>query len=440
MLTSALSHRLAAFRDDRRGNFAILFAVVSVAVSMAAGAAVDISQALGDRTHMANALDAAVLATAKAISSGRIESAQAESYMTKIFKGNIGQSATGTGDFSLSAVQVDAATMTVSATARATYHSSFGIFGDAGTFPLSTDAAASYGAGDGTVEVAMAFDTTGSMTGSKIAALKKAAEAGIETLLDNSDGRVRIAAVPYAAAVNVGPALSKYVYRDNGNPYAAPPAYDPARPVLIKGGASDTCATERKGEGDHPTAAGPGTAMVNRDGRLRGGCPSAAIVPLTDNADRLLDMVASFSANGTTAGHIGIEWAWYMLSSGWSSFLPDGSGAGEGEKVHKYAVIMTDGEFNTAYAGTKDFSQSSEATTNSAKMAVQLCKAMRAQGIDVFTIGFGLKEPKAKKTLQACASPAHDGMKFYYSVSTGNELVGVYKEIASVIKRLRLVS
>jgi hypothetical protein len=101
---------------------------------------------------------------------------------------------------------------------------------------------------------------------------------------------------------------------------------------------------------------------------------------------------------------------------------------------------MTDGEFNTAYAGTQDYSQSFEAKANSAKMAIGLCKTMQAQGIDVFTIGFGLNESTAKKMLQACASPAHDGMKFYYSVSTGNELVDVYKEIASAIKRLRLVS
>lgn len=443
MNAHAIRRRLGVFRDDRRGNFAILFAVVSVAVSLAAGTAVDVTQALGDRTHMANALDAAVLATAKAISTGRIQSAQAEGYMAKIFAGNIGQSATGAEDFGLTNVHVDSATSTVSATATATYHSTFGILGDAGTFPLSTDAAASYGSGgDGTVEVAMAFDVTGSMAGSKIAALKTAANAGIKVLLDNSDGRVRIAAIPYAAAVNVGPDLAKYIYRDNGDPYAVPPAYDPAKPVLVRGGKTrpDNCATERKGDLDDP-AAGPDTAMVNRDGRLiEGNCPVAAIVPLTNNAALLRDTVDDFRAGGTTAGHIGIQWAWYALSNGWSRFLPDGRGAGEGEKVHKYAVIMTDGEFNTAYAGTKDFSQSPEAKKNSAKMAVALCKAMRAQGIEIFTIGFGLNEANAKKTLKACASPDHDGMTFFYGASTGNELVDVYQEIASVIKKLRLVS
>jgi hypothetical protein len=326
----------------------------------------------------------------------------------------------------------------------ATYRSAFGILGEAGTFPLSATAAASYGGGaDETVEVAMAFDVTGSMAGSKIAALKRAAEAGIDILLENSDGRVRIAAVPYAAAVNVGPARSKFIYRDDGDPYAVPPAYDPARPVFVKGGKKerDACATERKGDWKAPTAAGPETAMVNRDGRLpEHACPSAAIVPLTSDAGTLLDTVDGFTAGGTTAGHIGIQWAWYMLSSGWSASLPEGSGAGEGESVHKYAVIMTDGEFNTAYAGTEDVDRSDEARKNSAGMAVALCKAMRAQHIDVFTIGFGLNDQNARKMLQACASPAHDGMKFYYSVSTGNELVDVYKEIASTIKRLRLVS
>jgi Flp pilus assembly protein TadG len=438
MKTSAFSRRLGALRDDRRGNFAILFAAAAVAVSLAAGTAVDVTQALGDRASMANALDAAVLATAKAISSDRIQDAQAQTYMTKVFAGNIGQATTGATDFGLASVRVDTATRTVSATATGTYHSAFAIFGAAGTFPLSTSASASYGSG-GTVEVAMAFDLTGSMRGSKIAALKSAAEAGIKVLLDHSDGRVRIAAVPYAAAVNVGPGLAKYVYRDNGDPYAVAPAYDPAAPKLASAG-GDTCATERKAALDDPSA-GPDRAMVNRDGRLkRGNCPAAPIVPLTSDAGTLLGAVGSFTTGGTTAGHIGIEWAWYMLSSSWSGFVPAGRGAGSGDGVHKYAIIMTDGEFNTAYAGTKRPRQSREAAANSARMAVALCKKMQAQGIDVFTIGFGLNQTGAKKTMQACASPAHDGMTFYYNASTGTELVGVYKEIASVIKKLRLVS
>jgi Flp pilus assembly protein TadG len=442
-MTLNLPASLRAFRNDRRGNFAMLFAVVSVAVSVAAGAAVDLTQALADRTHMADALDAAVLATAKAISTGRIGSGEAESYLGEIFAGNIGQSASGAGDFELASVAVDPAASTVSARMTATYRSAFGILGEAGTFPLSATAAASYGGGaDETVEVAMAFDVTGSMAGSKIAALRTAALAGIATLLDNSEGRVRIAAIPYAAAVNVGPALGKYIYRDNGDPLAVPPAFDVAKPLLVKAGNknTDNCATERKGDFE-VSGAGPDAAMINRDGRLKkGACPMAAIVPLTSNAGLLRNTVDDFRADGTTAGHIGIQWAWYALSNAWSRFVPDGSAAGKGGKIHKYAVIMTDGEFNTAYAGTSDFNRSREAIRNSADKAIALCTAMKNQDIEIFTIGFGLKQANAIETLKACATPDHGGMKYFYSVSTGNEVVDVYKEIAAAIKKLRLIS
>ncbi|HET7413219.1 MAG TPA: pilus assembly protein [Pararhizobium sp.] len=454
---------LGALARNRDGNFAMLFALTALPLFLAAGLAVDVTNAFADRSEMSNALDAAVLATAKALSTGAIQQSQASDYLDKIFAANMHSASAASGS-KISAVTVDGATNTVKAQATYIYRASFGVFGSAGNFPLTAGAAASYG--DGMAEVAMAFDLTGSMKDridgwgpKKIDALKAAATLGVDQLLKANSGgetRIRIAEVPYAGAVNVGPDLAKYIYPDNGKPFEVAPDYDPNRKTGTSKGPGkgkkdvDSCATGRKGpNGLEISNDGPDKGMINRDRRLdkAGGCPSAEIVPLTADAKRLRDEIGSFTAGGDTAGHIGILWAWYMLSHKWASFMPDGSGAAapDPKKLHKYAIIMTDGEFNTAYAGVDTsgnnrFNSVTWQPAKSQKYADELCTAMKAAGIEIFTIGFGLRDDTAKKTLQDCASPDRNGMTFFYNASSGTELATIYKQIAAMIQKLRLVS
>src|SRR5690606_11454063 len=95
-------------------------------------------------------------------------------------------------------------------------------------------------------------------------------------------------------------------------------------------------------------------------------CPRAEMVPLTADADRLLGVIDSFEAEGGTAGHIGIQWAWYMLSEKWKNVLPAASAPArhDPEEVAKIAILMTDGEFNLSYF---DISRASQAYNDAGK-------------------------------------------------------------------------
>lgn len=441
-MSSPFSRKFDELRTDRSGNFGTMLAVMAVPLLLAAGTAVDITHAYADRVEMENALDAAVLSTAKALSDGGIQQADATDYLRRMFTGNLVSTTLASADVAVGPVTFDGTSNTLRAEVAYDYKASFGILGTAGDFPLTARSAATYG--DGHAEVAMAFDLTGSMQGSKLTALKTAAENGIEKLLSansSTDQRIRIAAVPYAAAVNVGPDLADYVYPDDGKPDTVAPAYDSGNPVSVSNKITDSCATERKGP-EQFTDDGPDKGMINRDGRLSSSnpCPSAKIVPLTTDKQQLETEIRNFTASGTTAGHIAIQWAWYMLSNKWANFMPDGAGAAPADpKLHKYAIIMTDGEFNTAYAGVKGYNVTSQAGTSS-NDAVSLCTRMKADGIEIFTIGFDLKVKSARDTLQACASPAKNGVNYFYNASTGDELNSVYQQIAAMIQRLRLVS
>lgn len=137
-----------------------------------------------------------------------------------------------------------------------------------------------------------------------------------------------------------------------------------------------------------------------------------AIIPLTNNRDTLDDFFASKSIGGTTPGHLGTAWAWYMLSPKWSSIWPAVSTPAEygDETVMKAAIIMTDGEYNKQY---------SDATSRN--QALALCQGMRDAGITVYTIGFGFSSSSADTTaanmLKQCVNNDSNSYFFPYDAT-----------------------
>ena len=104
-------------------------------------------------------------------------------------------------------------------------------------------------------------------------------------------------------------------------------------------------------------------------------------------------------------------------------------------KLRKVAVLMTDGGYNT-YRGYKDNDQ--QTVSN---WAVQLCTNMKAQGIEIYTVGFALNQLSsaeqaiARTTLQACGTD----IKHFYETLTVPELKQAFRDIAVSLSTLSLV-
>ncbi|MBN8892161.1 MAG: hemagglutinin repeat-containing protein, partial [Rhodospirillales bacterium] len=228
----------------------------------------------------------------------------------------------------------------------------------------------------------------------------------------------------------------------------------------------DNCATERKdlyGNADF-SADGPDTvradkagkqyyALVNRDNRLSGSgmnkCPDAKLIPLTTDEGSLLNSIKAFKANGYTAGAIAVQWTYYMLSPKWRSAiktagLGDGPADSNPDKLSKVAILMTDGQFNTAYAGV---SGNNNAQGNVARSnAESLCSNMKADGIKIYTIGFDLDDKsmspterqEARSVLKDCASEDTPSSKHFFDVSTGPQLDQAFQAIIADTERLVL--
>jgi Flp pilus assembly protein TadG len=212
-----------------------------------------------------------------------------------------------------------------------------------------------------------------------------------------------------------------------------------------------TCVTERTG-GERYTEAAPsgsGSWVGRHYPSLDGGCISNTIIPLSSNAATLKSRIDSFAVSGSTSGHIGIAWGWYMVSPAWSSLWPSGSAAAyNSAETLKAVVIMTDGEFNTPYCrGVISRQAGSGSGSNSAKIdcdaengspfsqSAALCTAMKAKGVVVYTVGFGITAgTTAADALRDCASTP----SAFYLADSGGDLSEAFAAIGRDITQLRI--
>jgi Flp pilus assembly protein TadG len=428
---------MGEFGADTRGNFAVLTAVAISALAASLGFAVDLGQLYSVKSGLRAALDAAITSTARDLTTGKIDPKDAKAHFETFLYANT-DAGLALDQLVLDTLVVDQTAKTVRASAHVDAELFFPVFAGGSTRRVAEQSAALYS--DKTIEVAMMLDITGSMGGQKIADLKAAAYNALDAFLKDQDPkkpRVRVAIVPYADAVNTG-GLAGNVYVESKFTDTEPPAVGDPLAASAASSGFDGCATERKGSQQF-TDASPSKAMINRDYRL-GFCPGAVLKPLTANKAALEKTIDSFHAGGSTAGHIGIQWSWYMLSPKWSDVLPTASMplAYDPKKVAKYAILMTDGEFNTAFAGVPKGGKTTAQAGLSSAYAEHLCDEMKKDGIEIFTVGFMLKEAGAKAVLGDCASPNAKSVNHYYETSSGAELNAAFLDIARKIESLSI--
>jgi Flp pilus assembly protein TadG len=416
--------RVGGLRQDEQGTVAIIFALSLFVLVMMLGLAIDIARALHTKTKVSTALDAAALAAAKALHDGQSGTGEIVALARRFFDANIGPSGLSFGSIASFDVTVDRDASTVSIEAVADVPTVFARIGGLKNMVFPTAAAAAFDPKD--IELALSLDLTGSMCQpcTKIADLKDAARDLIDILLPakkTSGNKVRLALAPFAAGVNAG-------------------AY--ARAATNRAG-PDNCAFERDGAeqaGDGDPGSGgylkrAGDAGVSP---TPDNCPGGSeVTALSDDGARLKTAVTNFRSGGSTAGHLGTAWAWYLVSPRWSSVWPSASRPVEygDKKTIKAVVLMTDGVFNT-YGGSCDrgCSNTSAQASNSQALAKRLCANMKDKGVMVYSVGFKLDDARAEEVLRECASTALT----FFRAENGDQLRQAFRLIAEDLLRLRL--
>lgn len=183
----------------------------------------------------------------------------------------------------------------------------------------------------------------------------------------------------------------------------------------------------------------------NGDGSCADIASGNEIVALTSDKYKLSNRIDALEAFGSTGGALGTSWAWYILSPKWSAIWTGDSRPGPYQdmgvslasgvpKLRKVAVLLTDGSYNT-YRGWKE--QDQQTVSN---YAIEVCTNMKAQGIEIYTVGFGLdllpmrEADIATATLKACGS---DVTHFYQSLHA-SDLQAAFRDIGLKLTTLRL--
>ena len=259
------------------------------------------------------------------------------------------------------------------------------------------------------LELAMVLDVSSSMASgtetrgiTKMEAQQAAAKDLIDTVIQANQSKYtsRVALAPFSSSVNVGSAYFKTV--TNKNPSGSWTG------VVERSGSykfkDDLPSAGTRYFGDfktkHNSALGDYASFVQS---MNSQTPGSAntIQPLSSNKGNLNGDINALTSDGTTAAHLGLAWAWYMLSPKWSSVFTGTAAPNvyDSAKTYKAIVILSDFDFNSYY-------ESGNGTAN--HQFEQLCTQIKAAGIKIFTVGYHTVGSDNNNRRTACASPDED--------------------------------
>jgi Flp pilus assembly protein TadG len=450
------------FIDDSRGNTAMLVALALVPLLGVGALALDYTYAETMRNKLSVAADSAALAGAQlygATEAQRVQRAR------DVFNSSVAQLGGVTG-ITFSAADVTSAGVFTGfrVDANADVATFFGqILGHSGV-NIGTRSEASLGDG-GKLEIALVLDTTGSMSGSKLNALKVSATNLVNTLESRklSSSQIKYAFVPFNIYVNVGianrnkswisvpadrsentcwmeaPVTSTTNCRmESGtwNNDGTPTSYTTQVCDYTYGAPQQVCGTtQTKWEGcvgsrNYPLNIQDGNYATRVPGLLDdvAWCPGE-IVPLTTNASQIIAGINAMSAWGETYIPSGLAWGWRALSP--SDPFSESDKGKTTDRVQQYLILMTDGA-NTRSPNYPDHEGSDASVAN--QLTSQICSGIKNDQITVFTIAFDVTDMTIKNILQTCATTTSN----YFDASNATQLSDAFAQIGNAITALRL--
>ena len=428
-MRNIITSGFGSFARNTAGSTSVMAGFALVPLVAFVGMSVDLSRTYLARTNLQMAVDAAALAgLAQYRSSNDVTLAQ--NAAAAVFTGSV---PARIGNAQLTATMTPS-TMTMNVSATGVVQTSLMSVLAPGLTQTTIGAKASAVAQNGglgkNLEVSLMLDVTISMSQSsgtpgltKLQAMQSAAKSLVSTVVQTNQTPYssRVAVAPFSAAVNVGTYFTNIAGSAPSGSWTS---------VVERAGAYN--ATE-----DPPSAhtfpsyqslhtqAQSSNNMIRNMERMRNyNVPTASpVIPLTSSKTTLNSAIDALTTDGTTAGHIGTAWSWYLLSPQWTSVWPAASApAPYDNNTSKVAILMSDFDFNVYY-------QTSVGDMNA--QAAALCSAMKAAGVTVYTIGFQVDhtKPYSVSLFNNCASDASKAIE----ATTGADLISTYQTIANTV-------
>lgn len=443
----------------RSGNTQMMFALALLPLLGVIGLSIDHGYALLVKQRLQNAMDGAVLAaaTAAALQQGTV-STVAGAYVADNFTAKFsGLTPTVTASADSTGKVTGAASLTI----PTSFSRAIGIQ----SLPVSVSSQAVFGAGK--AEIALVLDNTASMTGSKLDALKTAAKELVTAVYAAPDAaqKVKISLVPFAQYVNVGLGYRNASWMDvaldtstttnqcwDTYPYATSSNCTTVSATCSNDGTPYDCSYQQCdwNNGTPVNVCGPVTTNSTWNGcvgsraypldvqtgsdfstRVPGlmdtWCPSP-LTRLTTDSDSINSQIDAMVATGETYIPSGLIWGWRTLSPG----QPFGDGAPATDKdVRKFMIIMTDGT-NTKSPLYPDHWGTDAAQSN--QLTAEACTNIKAAGVTIYSVVFGVDDPVGAQLMKDCASTASQ----FYSAATGADLSAAFTNIGQSLVAIHL--
>jgi Mg-chelatase subunit ChlD len=178
-------------------------------------------------------------------------------------------------------------------------------------------------------------------------------------------------------------------------------------------------------------------------------CASAPLVRLTATAATVKTAINALTPAGSTNIPEGVAWGWRTLSP--KCPFADGRSYSDAD-TRKVMVVLTDGTnaintFPTALGGAYSswgFPASGRLGANAGTdqrdgldaKTRSVCTKIKAQGIQIYTIGLMISDAAGQQLLSDCSS----GTGFHYDSPSSSQLQAIFDDIAKKISKLRIAS
>lgn len=465
---------LKNYSRNTDGNVAMMFSASLLMLLIATGAVLDHSSATQQQGKLQDMVDAATLAAAKSKEKDPKE-------LQKIAEKVIEQHNTNDWDIKLIVTVVDDILNIEAATSYDTM-----LMGITGRDDMNVRVnAGSPIAAVTPIKLALVLDTTESMEGPNITALRVAANELIDEL-DDLEASVATSVVPFGQYVNVGTSrrMATWLNIDKDGTTETNNVCVPERITITprectptgntisydrysdgryigKGSyeeqnctdavysytGNDIC-TDRTTSYTWSGCVGSRQAPYNTQadfnsqritGVMNETC-GTELMPLTMNLNDAKSVINSLTTDGDTYLPSGIMWGWRTLSD--SEPLKESAAVRKMETAKRKGeslramLVMTDGANSRSQGGSEPHLHESRDKTAANLRTSELCTAAKADGITIFTVGYRTDElsDETKSTLSACAStPGHN-----FDASNAAELKATFKEIAGQLDTTRL--
>jgi Flp pilus assembly protein TadG len=194
-----LSEHLRAFERDESGAIGVVFALVFMVPLLMVALAIDFGRADLEMQRIQRATDAAALAASHRLGLDDQETSGPD-MARRFFDANVSKQAAER----VESVTLDAVKGQVVVSSGGTIFTS--LLNAVGLRNIGLQARSRVVKGDGTIEIALVVDNSGSMAGQPIADLQAAAQSLTQVVFTGAEDsdRVQMAIVPFSGAVNVG--------------------------------------------------------------------------------------------------------------------------------------------------------------------------------------------------------------------------------------------